>query len=60
MTKTQNIILKMYVINFPIYKCHQIPDEYIVPKQPPVMFFKKMFLKILIYSQENTCIGALF
>ena len=23
--KTQNIILKIYLINFPIYICHQIP-----------------------------------
>ena len=25
--KTQNIILKIYLINFPIYICHQIPGE---------------------------------
>ena len=41
MTETQNVILKIYAINFPIYTCHQIPDEYIVQKQPPEVFFNK-------------------
>ena len=38
--ETQSIILKMYVINFSIYICHQIPDKFKVQKQPPVVFFK--------------------
>ena len=38
--ETQSIILKMYVINFSIYTCHQIPDKFKVQKQPPVVFFK--------------------
>ena len=33
-------ILKMYVINFRVYICHQIPGEFKVQKQPPVVFFK--------------------
>ena len=36
---TQNIILKIHVINLLNYICHQILDEYIVQKQPPVLFF---------------------
>ena len=49
------------VINFPIYICHKTPDEFLAQKQPPEVFFlKKMFLKILQYSQENTCIGVSF
>ena len=40
MIETKSIILKIYVINFPIYICHQIPDELKVQKQPPVVFFK--------------------
>ena len=36
MTKSQNIILKIYVINFPIYMSSN-PDKYIVQKQPPVV-----------------------
>ena len=27
-------------------------------KQPPKVFRKKVFLKISLYSQENTCVGA--
>ena len=34
MIETQSIILKIYIINFPIYMCHQIPDEFKVHKQP--------------------------
>ena len=40
MIETQSIILKIYVINFPIYICRQIPDEVKVQKQPTVVFFK--------------------
>ena len=40
MIKTQNIILKIYAINFLIYKCHKIPAKYIVQKQPSVVFFR--------------------
>ena len=29
-------------------------------KQPPEVFIKKLFLKILQYSQEDTCIGISF
>ena len=28
MIETQSVILKIYVINSPIYTCHQIPDEF--------------------------------
>ena len=34
MIETQGIILKIYVINFSIFMCHQIPDEFRVQKQP--------------------------
>ena len=40
MIKTQNIILKIYAINFLIYVCHKIPNKYIVQKQPSVVFFR--------------------
>ena len=36
MIETQSITLKMYVINFPF----NIPDEFKVQKQPPVVFFR--------------------
>ena len=29
-------------------------------KQPPEVFYKKLFLKISQYSQENTCVGVSF
>ena len=45
----------MYVINFPIYICHQIPDEYIVQKQPPVMFFRSA---TLLKKDANTGISC--
>ena len=38
--ETQSIILKIYVINFPIYLYNQLPGEFQVQKQPPVVFFK--------------------
>ena len=38
--KTQNITLNIYVINFPIYIYHQFADEYIIQKQPLVVFFR--------------------
>ena len=38
--ETQSIILEIYVINFPIHMCHQIPDEFKVQKQLPVVSFK--------------------
>ena len=36
-------ILKIY-INFPISICHQIPDEYILQKQPVVVFLRSATL----------------
>ena len=38
--ETQSIILKIYVINVLSDICHQIPDEFEVQKQPPVVLFK--------------------
>ena len=32
MIETQSVILKIYVIDFPIYLCHQIPAEFKVQK----------------------------
>ena len=29
-------------------------------KQPPDVFYKKLFLKILQYSLKNTCVGVSF
>ena len=29
-------------------------------KQPSELFYKKLFLKILQYSQKNTCVGVSF
>ena len=31
-----------------------------VEKEPPEVFYKKLFLKISQYSQENTCVRASF
>ena len=32
MIETQSMMLKIHVINVPIYICHQIPDEFKVQK----------------------------
>ena len=37
---TKYYIEYIYVINFPIYIYHQFADEYIVQKQPLVVFFR--------------------
>ena len=57
MIKTQNIIFKIYVIKFPIYVCHQIPDEYIVQNQPPVVFFRPA---TLLKRDSNTGVVLIF
>ena len=36
------------------------PNENIFKKQPPVVFFKKVFLKISQNSLENTCAKPFF
>ena len=35
--------------------------DYLFQKQPPEVFYKKkLFLKISLYSQENTCVEVPF
>ena len=59
-------ILKIYVINFPIYPiyiCHQILDKSKVQKQPPVeIFFKKVkfSLKIRNIHRKISVLESLF
>ena len=31
-----------------------------IRKQPPEVFYKKLLLKVLQYSLENTCVGVSF
>ena len=61
MIKTQIIILNAFVIDLPIYICHNIPDEYIVQKQLPVVFFRPTTLLkrdsntgVLEFSNEHS------
>ena len=56
MIEARSIILKIYVINFPIYICHQIPDEFKVQKQPPVVFWKKKISEKLRNIHRKTSV----
>ena len=47
MIETQSIILKIYVTNFPIHICHQIPDEFKVQKQ--------LLKKFAIFTGKHLC-----
>ena len=39
----------------PIYLCNQISDEFKVQKQPPVVFFKYIFLKLRSITGKHLC-----
>ena len=48
--ETESIILKIYVINFPIYTWHQIPAEFKYTSSLRWCSLKKIFLKTSQYS----------
>ena len=46
----KNLVICEYIISWDLNR----------EKQPSEVFYKKLFLKISQYSQENTCVGVSF
>ena len=60
MIEIKSIILKIYVTNFPIYLCNQIPHEFKVQKEPPVVFFKYIFFRNFAAFTGKLCVRISF